>query len=358
MRVRLALGAFVVCLAAFCADQTVSVDKLVEFLHSSIKMKMPDRQVASYVSRMRLSQRLDDRVIEQLEGDGLGPKTVAALHALSTATNELPAPVQKKPDPPPPPPPPPSWDVQQQVLNGAREYAINYTKSLPNFICVQVARRYYDPTGTNDYRNYDTVMTKLTYFDEKEKYELLSVNDRFTTASYEKLGGTISSGEFGSMMKEIFEPSTDAEFHWLRWATLRGHRAHVYTYVVDQPHSKWSILDRQSNDQISPGYSGLIFIDRDSNTVMRVTLKAEGIPPTFPIQEADDRLDYDTVEISGQPFILPLMAQIHLRAGKTNQKNDIEFHNYRKFSADTTLKFDDVAVGPLPDDKTKEQPVK
>jgi hypothetical protein len=47
-----------------------------------------------------------------------------------------------------------------------------------------------------------------------------------------------------------------------------------------------------------------------------------------------------------------------LKAGKVNQRNDIEFHNYRKFSADTTLKFDDVKVDPIPEDKTKEQPVK
>jgi hypothetical protein len=177
------------------------------------------------------------------------------------------------------------------------------------------------------------------------------------TASYESLGGTLSSGEFGSMMKEIFEPDTDAEFHWLRWATLRGRRMHVYTYVVDQAHSKWSIEDRTAHDRISPGYSGLVYVDRDTHAVMRVTLKAEGIPATFPIQEADDRLDYDKTEISGQQFVLPMMAQVHLRAGKINQRNDIEFRGYRKFSGDATIKFDDVPIDPTPEDKTKEQPL-
>lgn len=356
------LAASLVFLAGLCgalpAQQAITVDKLVEFLESSIKMKMPDRQVAAYVAKMHVSQKLEDKVIEQLQGDGLGPKTVTALRTLSVSTNSLPPAVLKKPAPPPPPPPPPSYDDQQTILNEAREYALNYTKSLPDFICVQVARRYYDPNGSDNYRHYDTVMTKLTYFEQKEKYELLSVNDRFTTASYETLGGTVSSGEFGSMMKEIFEPSTDAEFHWQRWATLRGHRAHVYSYVVEQQNSKWSIYDRQSNDRISPGYTGLVYVDRDTRTVMRVTLKAEGIPPTFPVQEAEDRLDYDTVDISGHPFILPMMAEVHLRAGKINQKNDIEFHNYKKFSADTNLKFDNISADPIPEDKTTEQPVK
>jgi hypothetical protein len=357
MRFRLALAASLLCLGAL-AQQTLSVDKLVEFLESSIKMKMPDKQVADYVRKMHLSQKLEDRVIEQLQGDGLGPKTVAALRTISVSTASLPVAVLKQPDAPPPPPPPPSYDEQNGILNEVRDYALNYTKSLPDFICMQVTRRYYDPLGADNYRHYDTVMTKVSYFEQHEKYELLSVNDKFMTASYESLGGTISSGEFGSMMREIFEPRTDAEFHWIRWATLRGRRAHVYSYVVDQPHSQWSIEDRTAHDRISPGYSGLVYVDRNTHTVMRVTLKAEGIPPTFPIQEADDRLDYDTAEISGHQFILPMMAQVHLKAGKVNQRNDIEFHNYRKFSADTTLKFDDVAVDPIPEDKTKEQPVK
>jgi hypothetical protein len=339
------------------AQQAVTVDKLVEFLRSSIKMRMPDKQVASYLGKMHLTQKLEDRVIEQLQGDGLGPKTVAALRQMSMSTSALPVAVMKKPDPPPPPPEPPSYMEQNDILNEVREYALNYTKNLPDFLCLQVTRRYYDPNGSDFYRNYDTVLTKVSYTEQHEKYELLSVNDKFMTASYESLGGTLSSGEFGSMMKEIFEPDTDAEFHWIRWATLRGRRTHVYSYVVDQPHSKWSIEDRTAHDRISPGYSGLVYVDRDTHVVMRVTLKAEGIPATFPIQEADDRLDYDLTDISGHQFILPMMAQVHLKAGKVNQRNDIEFRGYRKFSGDATIKFDDVSVDPTPEDKTKEQPI-
>jgi hypothetical protein len=355
MRFRLALAGSLLCLGAL-AQQAVSVDMLVEFLHSSVKRKDPDRQVAAYVARMRLTQKLDDRVIEKLQGDGVGPKTVAALRHLSASTSSLPVAELKKPEPPPAPPTPPPYDEQNDIITEVREYALNYTKNLPDFLCLQVTRRFYDPNGADNYRNYDTVRAKVSYLEGHEKYELLAVNDKFMTASYESLGGTISSGEFGSMMREIFEPDTDAEFHWIRWATLRGRRTHVYSYAVDKAHSKWSIEDRTVHDRISPGYSGLIYVDRDTRAVMRVTLKAEGIPPTFPIQEADDRLDYDLIEISGHQFILPMMAQVHLRAGKVSQKNDIEFRGYRKFSGDATIKFDEISSDPTPEDKIKEQP--
>jgi hypothetical protein len=357
MWIRLALASLV-CLSALAQQETMSVDRLVEFLRSSIRLKQDDKQVAAELNKIRLTEKLEARTIEQLQGDGLGRKTLEALQHMSVTTASLPSAEIKKPvAPPPPPPAPPSYDEQNSIISEAREYALNYTRNLPDFLCLQVARRYYDLHGSDNYSQYDTVRTKVSYFGQQEKYELLSVNDKFMTASYETLGGTISSGEFGSMMRELFEPRTDAEFHWTRWGTLRGRRMHVYSYEVDKAHSQWSIEDRTVHDRISPGYSGLVYIDRDTHTVMRITLKAEGIPPTFPIQEADDRLDYDTVEISGQHFILPMMAQVHLRAGKISQKNDIEFRGYRKFSADTTLKFDDVPAEPLPEDKTNEQPV-
>ena len=63
------------------------------------------------------------------------------------------------------------------------------------------------------------------------------------------MGGALSQGEFGSMMREVFERSTDAAFRWERWATLRGRRMHVFAYTVDQARSKWTI-DYQKQERL------------------------------------------------------------------------------------------------------------
>src|SRR5947208_1041482 len=41
----------------------MTVDRLVEFLRSSIQLKYVDRQVAAYVAKVHLTQKLDDQVI-------------------------------------------------------------------------------------------------------------------------------------------------------------------------------------------------------------------------------------------------------------------------------------------------------
>jgi hypothetical protein len=88
--------------------------------------------------------------------------------------------------------------------------------------------------------------------------------------------------------------------------------------------------------------------------VVRITSVAE-LAPTFPIQQAQDTLDYDLATISGHEYLLPLRAVVQMREGKYLSKNEVEFRLYRKFTAGVTITFTPDA---LPDDQTKEQPPK
>jgi len=341
MRFRLLITVWLCCLSAFA--QQMTVDQLIVFMRSAIKQKQPDRELAAYVSRQKLTQKLTDQVIEELQGEGLGPKTVNALRALAAASASLPVAELKKIEPPPPPPvePPPSPELQKKILAEAREYALNYSKSLPNFICAQSTKQF------DNNRMYGNVLAKLTYYEQREKYDTISVNDKLSNAAYDKLNGSISTGEFGSMLMGIFDPQTDADFSWSAWRTLRGHKTYVFKFSVDQPHSRWQIEDREAHIKISPAYTGFVWIDVKDNTVMAFTMKAVDLPSTFSINEADSRLDYDSVEISGIPFVLPSKAIMHLVSARSDQKNEITFHNYQKYSADATLKFDE-PVGDTP----------
>ena len=335
------LVALLWCYGAF-AQTAIPVDKLIEFMRSSIPLvkqkQTTDSKLADSLKGYTLTQRLEDRVIEELQQEGLPPKTVAALRAMAAASARLPAAGVKKIEAPPAAPeePAPSAAKQKQVLDAAREYALNYSSSLPNFICAQSTKRY-----AND-RMYDNVLAKLTYYEQHEKYDTIMVNDRLTNEPYEKLNGSISTGEFGSMLKGIFEPQTAADFSWSSWKTVHGHKSYVFKFEVDQAHSRWEIEDRQTHTKVTPAYYGFVWIDGKDNSVVEFYMKAKGLPSTFSITEAESRLYYDSVEISGMPFVLPSRAEMHLLVGRDDQKNLITFHNYQKYSADATLKFDDL----------------
>jgi hypothetical protein len=61
-------------------------------------------------------------------------------------------------------------------------------------------------------------------------------------------------------------------------------------------------------------------------------------------------LDYDYVDISGHPFLLPLKSETQMSADGVLSKNDTEFRLYRKYSAEADIKYD-ITPDPLPADQ-------
>ncbi len=338
---------------ALLAQRKMSVRQLEQFIKSSIELRHDDRKVAAYVRKLTLHEQLDRDVVETLQGLGAGPKTVQALEALEMSSKNLPAAPPDTPEPAPPTVPPPSAEDQERVLAQAREYALNYSKQLPNFICTQVTRRYADPTGLEFWQRQDVLTAKLSFNENKEDYRIVLVNNRPVDVQPEQVGGTISRGEFGSLLLEIFRPETEAKFTWLKWTTLRGRRTHVFEYRVAKQEFSIQYEDRA----IMAAYSGLVYVDAQELTIARLRRKADNLPPSFPIQEVYQELDYDKIAIGdGLEFILPLKVTVRSRAGKMLSKNEIEFRMYRKFGAEATIKFD--TPEELPADKTTEQPPK
>jgi hypothetical protein len=262
MRFRLFCVAALVCLLAMVlpAQQALTVEKLVGFIESSIKNHIPDKDIASYLATAKMSERLTPSQVEDLQGKGAGPRTLAALQKLAEASAGLGAAAPKAPKPVYVEPPPPSKEEQQKVLREVTEYALNYSKSLPDFICLQVTRRSVDlhfQRGTaGSFSPADRLLERLTYFDQKEKYEPISVNDKALFGKdFENIGGSISRGEFGTSLNEIFNPASKAEFGWDHWGTLRKNLCYVFRYRIEQAYSKETI-DWNRTKQVRLGTRG------------------------------------------------------------------------------------------------------
>jgi hypothetical protein len=352
--------AFVAVMAVAWAQRPTTVVELVSFIKDSIARKQDDRLVADYLlKRMKMRERLDDKTVEVLEGLGAGPRTVNALHKLSRESAGLavaaPAPPPKVVIAPLPPPPPPSSEEQEAILDEIRANAMSYSNNLPNFLCTQMTRRAADPTGTGDHwKQIDTIQEQLSFFDHREKYTVLAVNGQMVTnRDHEKLGGATSSGEFGSMLYDIFNPSTEAEFHWEKWATWRGHRMHVYSFEVRRERSRYDIYHGPSDRHVVSAYKGLIYADAATKNVMRILMECVGLPMDFPIQAVTQELVYEMAKISDQAFLLPEKSELNSRESRYLVKNITSFHLYRKFSTDEKIIYD-----AIPDDTTKGEPDK
>ena len=134
---------------------------------------------------------------------------------------------------------------------------------------------------------------------------------------------------------------------------------YVFNYRVAQSRSTYRITSYSSatsSESTIAGYHGLVYVDKESLRVMQITLEAELSAP-FPIRQVNLTLVYDTTKIGDAEFVLPLKAELRSRDDRRFLvKNDVEFRMYRKFGADTSIKFE--TPEPLPEDKISEEPPK
>lgn len=370
------------------AQESMNVQQLADFIRSELALNHhTDKQIAAYIKKLQLSERLTDKTILDLEAQGAGPKTVQALQELrdQTATMKPPtkdatyspatapdnslsaAPATASIGTKAPPIPPPDSETQQKILGMMKEYAMAYTQNLPNFICTEATRRYIDPNGGDAYRSLGILLSRVSYHGGEEENKIFSVNGKLQDMDMGHAvvgGGSVSSGEFGSMMRAIFEPSSEAEFGWDHWATLRGKRMAVFNYFIDSGHSQYSIdygSGEGDHQRIITAYSGLVYADPNTGEIDRIAFTAKDIPKSFPVNSAQEILDYDEAQISGNPYIVPLHAKLYMTAGRDKTMNEIQFANYRKFETGSTIFYGDSKItteapAPLPASKTEEQP--
>jgi hypothetical protein len=317
-----------------------TINDLVAYLRTAVDKKEADSQIAKYVQKVKLTQSLDDTTIEQLESLGVGPKGVEALQSLRDASHALPLPREAVPGFELPGPP--ALDDLRRTLAETRKLALGYSETLPDFICTQTVRRYLDPKANGSWKETDTLTVKLSYYQQKEDYQLQLVNGRPSTKSYETAGGAISKGEFGSMLLEIFDPATGAVFRWDHWTTLRKRRAIVFSYRIAIARSHYRIMFDGNGERVTvvAGQHGFVYVDAETNMVLRLTREADNLPGSFPVQRANSMLDYDFTDVGGKRFLLPLRAEIRMLSGGGQNRNVVEFNGYRKFSGESSISFE------------------
>src|SRR5882724_446373 len=135
----------IILASAVAAEQEKwTVDQLEKFVKSALQLHQNDREVAAYLKRVKLTERLSDQHIEEIRAFGAPPRIMDAVRQLRDASSSLPEPAAPKATAqqfqvqPTALAPPPDSVEQARVLAETREYAANYISKLPDFICAQV----------------------------------------------------------------------------------------------------------------------------------------------------------------------------------------------------------------------------
>ena len=152
-------------------------------------------------------------------------------------------------------------------------------------------------------------------------------------------------------MAITFAESSQARFQWDHWESMQGRRVAVFSYSIDRPHSQYWVccvaigsmtvngLSRPRYKRWLSAYRGYVYADADSGSIVRFTLRNVDIPAEYDLQDNRNLVDYSTIPLGGKTFLLPIHAIHYTRKASGRTRDEIQFANYRKFDADTTIQF-------------------
>lgn len=201
---------------------------------------------------------------------------------------------------------------------------------------------------------------RVTFRDRKEQVE-----EGAGKQKQGKIGGMITTGEFGPILSTVVGDALKGKISWARWEHSTTGRLAVFRYAVPEDKSNYRvrfccILDGFNQDgQPNPAvfdersaYHGEITFNPSDGAIMRITMQADR-PATGLVPIAGISIDYSPVDIAGKTYVCPvrsvsvLAAHIEQPHGMYSQAsftgnpkkflNDTTFSQYRRFGSESRI---------------------
>jgi hypothetical protein len=247
-----------------------------------------------------------------------------------------------------------------EILEKARQKALQYSEELPNFICLQTTRRLrkgggmYQPSTTRNPAEWlavDQFIDELAYVNHREEYKRADTEKtREGLGNLGIMGGASSQGEFGSTLHALFDPASRAEFKMEGISKLDGRNAIRAKFYITRENSELNLKFRWNLDppfsQIV-GYKGCCWIDLETLQTVRLEQETSDVTRDFPISKSSWIIVYKLQEIAGRQYWLPAAAEFHQWTSGSKVlpasekycefRNIMKFDHYRKYESEVNI---------------------
>jgi hypothetical protein len=329
---------------------------------------LTSREVVALVYQLPKHPELRDEVVEEIRKRGIGFPLTDGLRSL-VATKSGSDPIlrrtleeaERRRVNPTASARPPDAEAND-LLDRTRVGTLAAADAMPDFIVKQLIKRSIAYGTTSNWLPQDNLTIAVGYrATAGEQYKVLSVNgmplgqEAKESRDYSKDvgGGTTSSGvEYISAVADVFKTESKTDFKLADTDLIQGRRTLVFEYQIEKPFSKLTL--KAGDASTSVGSRGRVWIDRETNRVLRFEQIATEIPADFPITAATSIIDYDWVTINENKYLLPTHSEILLttvnRSRTVQTRNEIRFRGYQKFGAELKV-IDEIDEKDFPPEK-------
>lgn len=187
----------------------------------------------------------------------------------------------------------------------------------------------------------DKLQVDLAYVDGEELYSWPGAESFEDQSLDEMVGfGNLSVGIFAATAHNLFGTHA-ALFEFAGRDDIGGRTLLRFDFRVGLMQSGFVLSDATGREAEVP-YGGSIWADPRTFDLVRIETQAREIPDYLEIASAVSRIDYQSVELNGESFLIPRMAHetTGLRSGAENH-NRTEFSDCRRFGASSGISFGD-----------------
>ncbi len=222
------------------------------------------------------------------------------------------------------------------ILAKASEINSLVSKRQANFICRQTINRFESRNLGKKWNEADVIEAEVLLIGNEEHYQQIMKNGNLRGGKMEDQGGAWSTGEYGSMLYNLFVFGYAGQSDKSRGAPDEFGVA--YEYKVARRKSGWSI-HVDGADAYTTAYDGRFWIDPKSSRVTKIEMTASGLSNSFPLRAVVNSVSFAMAKVDGDDYWLPITAQAQscVRHTATCHRNDITFSDYRKFTAESSI---------------------
>jgi hypothetical protein len=319
----------------------MTVDQLKQMLVSAHQSNTRDADLANELEDVELTEELTHSTLESFGPDVPGQLTTEQLFILEAKSATLPPPASDIPTAPAP-----DAAAQKAILDKAMDYATKTYAQMPAVTATKDTRRFQDNAqmppesfGSHSTGTFAPTITPIRYTTADES-QVTFHNGAEQAPSQDKgqWGGNGMIAMMGQppvLNTVLDEAQQTGKISWLRWETVNGKQAAVFSYDVDKKKSNDEVayccfpeMSQAGNialrGQETAGgagnyannttwkiwrakvpYHGEIYIDPNTGVVVRLITEAE-LKGSDPVRTETQRIDYGPQTVSGKTVIVPV----------------------------------------------------
>ncbi|HTX76589.1 MAG TPA: VWA domain-containing protein [Terracidiphilus sp.] len=333
-------------------------------LEQRLARKQSDREVASGLAGLQMTERIGTPRLEEWLKHMPGERSRQALTALADASSFLPPPGDEVLSTPAP-----DLAAQRAMLSRVAEFLVKQVPRLPNFYAQRTTIQFGEPLPKAG-ETWKTAQSDRKLYFERNTAERIFFEDGKETTDQRKMKVKQSfledkletTGTFGPILVLAFKAAAapGGVLAWSRWEKGQNGPVAVFqytsppkTYAYDVGFCCQAIDEGMIAFRRDVPFHGEFAVDPDTGHILRLTVQAD-LAPRLPLQNSSILVEYGPVDMGGQTYFCPVHSvsmsrQRRLWAidewGMTFKiygpfktvLNDVTFDHYHLFRSETTI---------------------